>query len=637
MTGTPDDRVAFSAFKSSPSPESLIRLLRAHQERVHRLCFQVLRRAQDAEDAAQEVLIRIVDGVRKINDPDAFRRWVYRVSLNSALEAARKASRRRTHESRAAMKDPPREPLDEDSRRALFEAISRLDDGPRSLLLEHYFEGETLGSLASREGVSAQAVSKRLDRAREEVRRALPASLGAALDLGRLFERGISAPVVPDLVSGAVLAKVHSIAALAAAGGGVMAAKSSIAGITFVVALACFVAGAGTGAALKGRSSRGQVADLERRLAAAERPGVSGSKENRPPAPPKVAREAPGPAAPETSAAGSDKETVSSKLKEKLARYRKWIEAYRLEYDEICRRNPEGAAAYRAHKMADLGELLVGLRGLVCAAPEDFLEFLRDSRNEAYLSSLIIRGLGFYETEDRRHPQEFSSFPRELHDGMMDLLKSGSPAQKRAMLDYFERIFSQPVEFKAVYPQFLDDPDPSFQLKVVHTIAHTGSWTDEAFAAVTRVGQSTTNSDLRMGIANGMTWVTRPEALGYLIERLETTADYMEVISVAQTLDLKIRNRQSLRQGLSTAEQEDRIARAVTAAMGRGFDGATFLVVIRAGISLPSEKLKPILQQAAALAPTEHSRKTVAELIQLVNAGQSTADELRTASWGQQK
>ncbi|HKS17458.1 MAG TPA: sigma-70 family RNA polymerase sigma factor, partial [Planctomycetota bacterium] len=141
----------FRAYKSNPTSDTLIRLLRSQQDRVYRLCFQVLRREHDAQDAAQEVLMRIVDGVRKIDDPGQFHGWVYRVSLNAALESIRKAARRQAHESRAAM-TVPTELLDDESRRALFESLARLDDGPRSLLLDRYFEGETLESLASREG-----------------------------------------------------------------------------------------------------------------------------------------------------------------------------------------------------------------------------------------------------------------------------------------------------------------------------------------------------------------------------------------------------------------------------------------------------------------------------------------------------
>jgi len=96
---------------------------------------------------------------------------------------------------------------------------------------------------------------------------------------------------------------------------------------------------------------------------------------------------------------------------------------------------------------------------------------------------------------------------------------------------------------------------------------------------------------------------------------------------------MKITN--TYQQNRPPAEIENRIARAVSSALGRGFDGATFLVVVRAGLALPAEKLKPILDQALSSAPTDHSRKTVEELIRIVNSGESTAGDLMKASWGE--
>ncbi|HEU4339927.1 MAG TPA: sigma-70 family RNA polymerase sigma factor, partial [Planctomycetota bacterium] len=248
----------FDAYKRDPTTDNLIALLRATQDRVYRLCFHVLRRPHDAEDAAQEVLIRIVEGVRGIDDAGQFHRWVYRVSLNAALESIRKSARRQAHESRAAMTVPP-EPLDEESRLALFEGIAGLDDASRTLILDHYFEGRTLESIASRDGVSPQAASKRLEKAREHLKRALPVGLLALPDLGGLFPRGGPPSAAPDLVSGAVLAKVHSIAALAA-GGTVMASKSSIAAVVAFSLIACL--GAGTGAVLLLRSTPGPKPEI---------------------------------------------------------------------------------------------------------------------------------------------------------------------------------------------------------------------------------------------------------------------------------------------------------------------------------------------------------------------------------------
>src|SRR5690349_20087032 len=127
-------------FQSSKSPDSLRALLLVHQHRIYNACFQVLGRAQDAEDAAQEALLKLVEGARSARDADAFRGWIYRVSFRIALDHWRRREATRNRELRSAMTRPSSPPLDDRERVALFEAMDGLDDRERALLLEHYFE-----------------------------------------------------------------------------------------------------------------------------------------------------------------------------------------------------------------------------------------------------------------------------------------------------------------------------------------------------------------------------------------------------------------------------------------------------------------------------------------------------------------
>lgn len=227
------ERAAFLALRARPSRELMVAFLRAHQGRIFRLCYQVLHNVHDAEDAAQSVLLKIVGEVRWFGDPNSFRRWLYRVSLNAALETARKAARRRDHEARSAMHKSVPKPLEGATRLALFEALADLDEPSRNLLLEHYFEGESLQSIADREGCSAPAVCKRMDHARESLRRRLGGAGGLAAlpNLEALFPPG---PVTPDLVTGAVLAQAESATADLAAGGIAMASKTTT-GVTSIL------------------------------------------------------------------------------------------------------------------------------------------------------------------------------------------------------------------------------------------------------------------------------------------------------------------------------------------------------------------------------------------------------------------
>ncbi|HZL73605.1 MAG TPA: sigma-70 family RNA polymerase sigma factor, partial [Planctomycetota bacterium] len=166
--GSEDDR--FQAYRDKPGRDTLRALLSAHQAAVFNLCFQVLRSEADAEDAAQETLLEIVRGVDKIREPRAFKRWTCRVALHTALDHLRRRHRRARHEeTRAAMKPAMPDP----SADAIHEALAKLEDEDRCLLVEKYFERATLEEIAAREGVTAAAVGKRVDRAKERLKQRL--------------------------------------------------------------------------------------------------------------------------------------------------------------------------------------------------------------------------------------------------------------------------------------------------------------------------------------------------------------------------------------------------------------------------------------------------------------------------------
>lgn len=68
---------------------SLESVVRAVQGDVYRLALRFLWHPQDAQDAAQEILVRVVAGVAKFRGESGFRTWVYRVACNALLSMRR--------------------------------------------------------------------------------------------------------------------------------------------------------------------------------------------------------------------------------------------------------------------------------------------------------------------------------------------------------------------------------------------------------------------------------------------------------------------------------------------------------------------------------------------------------------------
>lgn len=69
-------------------------LLRRHYDRVHAVCRRIAGSTRDADDAAQEAMIRIVRNLDRFDGRSAFGTWAYRIATNTSLDELRKRKRR---------------------------------------------------------------------------------------------------------------------------------------------------------------------------------------------------------------------------------------------------------------------------------------------------------------------------------------------------------------------------------------------------------------------------------------------------------------------------------------------------------------------------------------------------------------
>src|SRR5688572_15392575 len=202
------------------TPESLIQ---THQDGVYTVCLHVLGNSHDAEDAAQEALLKISAEASGVQEPRAFKSWLYRVTYRTAIDHLRKRATRRRIEEGSAPMTPS---LTEEQREAIHEAMAALPDDDRLMLVEHYFEKVPLSELGRREGISDVAMGKRVEKAREKLKRGLAGAgiLVAASQVAHALEsvKPASAPI--------------ALSKAAIAGGAAMGSTKGI-GITLTVVL----------------------------------------------------------------------------------------------------------------------------------------------------------------------------------------------------------------------------------------------------------------------------------------------------------------------------------------------------------------------------------------------------------------
>ncbi len=152
--------------------EAYAELVRRYSKRVLAVCYGFVGGVEDAEDLAQEALLKGYRKIARLRDGAKFGPWIFRIARNTCLDHLRRKPR-----GEIAVADPPERPDPRSEIKPeiidLREAIRRLPEDYRVTLLSYYFNGRNTNHIAEALGVSRATVYTRLSRARRELRRLL--------------------------------------------------------------------------------------------------------------------------------------------------------------------------------------------------------------------------------------------------------------------------------------------------------------------------------------------------------------------------------------------------------------------------------------------------------------------------------
>jgi len=161
---------------AEPVPHELERLLAENAPLAYRVALGVLRNPAEAEDVAQEALIRACRKFDRLRDARSFRSWLVRVSFRLALDRSRSARRREQRETLWARPElrAPVQSVEEIAASRQFEerlarALDELPDHLRMVVLLTAIEGHSTDEVAALLDVPAGTVKSRLFAARKRL------------------------------------------------------------------------------------------------------------------------------------------------------------------------------------------------------------------------------------------------------------------------------------------------------------------------------------------------------------------------------------------------------------------------------------------------------------------------------------
>jgi RNA polymerase sigma-70 factor, ECF subfamily len=166
-----EDRDVVELLRSEGRERAFALLLPRYERKVFRLCCALLRDPTQAQDAAQESLVRIWKGLPGYDGRASLSSWIYTITRNRCLSAIeRRRAQATVNDSEAELDSqaaPGTDPHEADDACAtLRELIDLLPERYRRTLTLFYFEDRSVGEVARQLGSPEGTVKTTLFRAR---------------------------------------------------------------------------------------------------------------------------------------------------------------------------------------------------------------------------------------------------------------------------------------------------------------------------------------------------------------------------------------------------------------------------------------------------------------------------------------
>jgi len=164
-------------------------LFQQYQRGIYNAIYQMVRSEADAADLTQDVFVRAFRALPRLQAPEAFTSWLYRIAVNLSRNFIRDSTRVRTESLDQPVADDDegsgqRDIADSsgdpgvvaqarDMQERVRQAVATLSPDHRMVVTLHHLQGLPVEEIAKVMGCSVGTVKSRLSRARDHLRRKL--------------------------------------------------------------------------------------------------------------------------------------------------------------------------------------------------------------------------------------------------------------------------------------------------------------------------------------------------------------------------------------------------------------------------------------------------------------------------------
>lgn len=170
----PEDRSPVIAAAKAGDLAAFEQLMRQYERMVLVTALRLLGSLHDAQDASQEVFLKLYRNLGKVEASGNISGWLYRVTVNACHDLRRRRPASVPMEDAADLKSPEADPAvqtaEEERRRVLQMSLRMLSEKERAALVLRDLEGLTTGEVARVLGSSEATVRSQISKARVKVK-----------------------------------------------------------------------------------------------------------------------------------------------------------------------------------------------------------------------------------------------------------------------------------------------------------------------------------------------------------------------------------------------------------------------------------------------------------------------------------
>lgn len=148
----------------SRDPDAFTELMQSYTKDMYKVALSILMNDEDAADAIQETILTCWEKIEMLKYNHYFKTWLIRILINNCYDI------RKAREKIMTMEGFEEPSVEDAYNLELKEALSKLDEKYRIVMMLFYAEGYRIREIAKLLNISQSTVQTRLDRGRKKLK-----------------------------------------------------------------------------------------------------------------------------------------------------------------------------------------------------------------------------------------------------------------------------------------------------------------------------------------------------------------------------------------------------------------------------------------------------------------------------------